>query len=125
MIVSDMARSLAFYRRLGLDIPADADTQAHVEMALQGGLRLAFDTEEVIRSFDPTFESPTGGHRLGIAFRCDSPAEVDRVYEELVAAGYEGHLKPWDADWGQRYAVVRDPDHNNVDLFARLGAPST
>ena len=34
MVVEDMARSLAFYRRLGLDVPADADTEPHVEATL-------------------------------------------------------------------------------------------
>jgi uncharacterized glyoxalase superfamily protein PhnB len=47
---------------------------------------------------------------------------VDRIYTDLVNAGYEGHLEPWDAFWGQRYATVRDPDGNGVDLFARLPA---
>lgn len=31
-----------------------------------------------------------------------------------------GHKAPWDAFWGQRYAVVVDPDGNLVDLFADL-----
>jgi uncharacterized glyoxalase superfamily protein PhnB len=29
-------------------------------------------------------------------------------------------MEPWDADWGQRYAQVKDPDGNSVDLFAAL-----
>lgn len=37
LIVSDMAASLAFYRRLGLDIPAGADSEPHVEHTLPGG----------------------------------------------------------------------------------------
>ncbi len=32
----------------------------------------------------------------------------------------KGHVKPWDAFWGQRYASVLDPDGNAVDLFAAL-----
>jgi catechol 2,3-dioxygenase-like lactoylglutathione lyase family enzyme len=58
-VVADMAVTLAFYRRLGLDILLEADDQ---------------------------------------------------------------HLEPWDAFWGMRYAVVRDPDGTPVDLFARLPA---
>ncbi|MCU1344343.1 MAG: glyoxalase [Acidimicrobiia bacterium] len=120
IVVADMARSLAFYRRLGLDVPADADSQPHVEAQLPGGLRLAWDTVEVIRSFDPHWTPPTGGHGLSVAFACDSPAEVDSTYADLLAAGAAGHLEPWDAFWGMRYAVVRDPDGNSVDLFAAL-----
>lgn len=121
LVTADMAASLAFYRRLGLGVPADADTEPHVEAALPGGLRVAWDTEETVRSFDPGFDpGPRGGGRLGLAFRCDSPAGVDRLYEELTGAGYEGRNEPWDAFWGQRYAVVADPDGNGVDLFAPL-----
>lgn len=120
IVVADMPRSLAFYRRLGLDIPPDADDQPHVEIALPGGLRLAWDTEDVIRSFDESWTSPTGGPRTGLAFACDDPADVDASYAELVDAGYDGHLPPWDAVWGMRYAVVHDPDGNSVDLFAAL-----
>ena len=114
-----MPATLSFYRQLGLDIPAAADTEAHVDVDL-GGLHLAFDTEAVIKSFDPGWTRPTGGHRVALAFGCDSPAEVDAAWKELTAAGHEGHLEPWDAPWGMRYAVVHDPDGNAVDLFANL-----
>jgi len=121
LVVADMSRSLAFYRRLGLDVPATADNERHVEVELPGGLRLAWDTVDTIRSFDPSWEPPVGGHAVGLAFACESPAEVDAVHDDLLAAGYDGHLAPWDAFWGQRYATVRDPDNNSVDLFADLG----
>jgi len=52
--------------------------------------------------------------------RLGSPAEVDEAYAALTAAGAEGHLEPWDAFWGMRYAMVHDPDGNGVDLFAPL-----
>lgn len=122
LVVADMARSLAFYRHLGLALPPEADQQPHVEVALPGGLRLAWDTVETIRSFDPHWAPPSGGHRLGLAFRLDSPADVDRAHAELVALGYDGHKAPWDAFWGQRYAIVHDPDGNPIDLFAPLPA---
>jgi catechol 2,3-dioxygenase-like lactoylglutathione lyase family enzyme len=120
VVVEDMARSLAFYRRLGLDVPAGAEREQHVEVGLPGGLKLAFDTVETIRSFDPSWTPASGSPRMGLAFACDSPAEVDKVYGELVAAGYEGHKEPWDAFWGMRYALLHDPDGNSVDLFCPL-----
>ena len=120
IIVADMARSLAFYRLLGFDLPDDADTQPHVEAILPGGMRVAWDTVETIRSFDPDYTPPSGGPGIGLAFLLDSPAEVDATYDKLIGAGYEGHRAPWDAPWGQRYALVRDPDGNSADLFAPL-----
>jgi catechol 2,3-dioxygenase-like lactoylglutathione lyase family enzyme len=122
LVVEDMARSLAFYRRLGLEAPAGAEREPHVEVSLPGGLRLAFDTEETIRSFDPDWTPPSGGDRMGLAFLLETPAEVDRVYDELTSLGYEGYKKPWDAFWGQRYAIILDPDGIGVSLFAPNGA---
>ncbi|MYQ76573.1 glyoxalase [Streptomyces sp. SID4923] len=118
LTTADLPASLAFYRRLGLDIPAGAESAPHVEVVLPGGGRLLWDTEDVVRSFDPGWNPPAGGDRIGLAFLCDSPAEVDAVYADLTGAGYRGHLKPWDAVWGQRYAVVLDPDDCAVSLFA-------
>ncbi|WP_280181616.1 VOC family protein [Nocardia farcinica] len=120
VITSDMAASLAFYRRLGLEFPAGSEDQPHVEATLAGGMRLALDTEDTIRSFHPDWQPTRGGGRIGLAFRCADPAAVDALYAELTAAGYAGELKPWDAVWGQRYAVVNDPDGNGVDLYAPL-----
>ncbi|MFJ3326564.1 VOC family protein [Streptomyces griseus] len=123
IITADLAASLAFYRRLGLDIPDGAESAPHVEVTLPGGQRLLWDTEEVIASFDPAWKRPAdGGERVALAFVCDSPREVDAVYAELTGAGYTGHLKPWDAVWGQRYAVVLDPDGCGVSLFAAADA---
>jgi uncharacterized glyoxalase superfamily protein PhnB len=122
IVVSEMAASVAFYRELGLQFPPGAETQPHVEADL-GGPKLALDTEDTIRSFDPAWTAPTGGHRVAIAFACDSPAEVDATWQRLVDAGHKGHLAPWDAVWGMRYAVLHDPDGTSVDLFAPLAQP--
>jgi catechol 2,3-dioxygenase-like lactoylglutathione lyase family enzyme len=120
LVVSDMAATLGFYRRLGIDIPLGVDTEPHVDVEV-GGMHLAFDTEETIRSFDPGWcPPPPPRPRVALAFDCESPDEVDQAWGELTGAGYEGHMAPWDAFWGMRYAVVRDPDGTTVDLFALL-----
>jgi uncharacterized glyoxalase superfamily protein PhnB len=118
VVVSDMARSVAFYRRLGLEFPDGAENEPHVEAELPGGLRYALDAEETMRMFDPEWRRPSDGHLTGGAFRCESPAEVDSVYAELLEAGATSHKEPWDAFWGQRYAQVKDPDGTVLDLYA-------
>ena len=120
IVVADMARSLDFYRRLGLDTPTDADGEGHVEVTLPGGLRMAWDTEAVISSFDPSFAPVAGAGRVALAFDCGTASGVDEVHRGLLEAGAHEHLAPFDAFWGQRYASVVDPDGNPVDLFAPL-----
>ena len=118
LVVKNMAESLRFYRLLGMEIPASADADDHVEV-MAGGLRIAWDDLAMIKSFAPDWVEPVGG-RMGLAFLCESPAGVDALYDQVVAAGYRSHRAPWDAFWGQRYAGVVDPDGNVVDLFAPL-----
>lgn len=118
LVTTDLEASLRFYRLLGLDIPADAETQPHVEV-VAGGLRLMWDTVEVVESFGGPYTPPTGDSRVSLAFECDSPARVDEVWALLANAGH-GEVEPFDAPWGQRYATVKDPDGNGVDLFAPL-----
>jgi catechol 2,3-dioxygenase-like lactoylglutathione lyase family enzyme len=122
IVVDDMSRSLAFYRLLRCNVSPEADGEPHVEASLPGGLRIAWDTVETIRSFDPGWEPPSGRPRIELAFACDDAADVDATYRSLRAAGHRGHHEPWDAFWGQRYATVLDPDGNTVDLFAPLSA---
>ena len=119
IVVRDMPAALGFYRLLGLQIPAEADVEAHVEARTAHGFRIAWDTLEIMQSIHPDWVEPAG-HRMGLAFLCVSPAEVDALYSAVTAAGYQGAKEPWDAFWGQRYAVVVDPDGNLIDLFASL-----
>lgn len=116
--VADLRRSMRFYRLLGLDLPEDP-SEGHVEARMPNGTRLMFDTEEVIRSFLPGWMR-ADGNQVSLAFECASPEEVDEVYARVVAAGFEGEKEPWDAFWGQRYALLGDPDGVRVNLYAAL-----
>jgi catechol 2,3-dioxygenase-like lactoylglutathione lyase family enzyme len=118
IVTSDLARSLEFYRLLGL-APPQAFGETHVEIPLAGGLRLMFDTVEGIHEFRPDWTKETG-NQLSLAFRCAAPAEVDEIYGRVTEAGFHGEKEPWEAFWGQRYAQLRDPDGVPVDLYAPL-----
>jgi uncharacterized glyoxalase superfamily protein PhnB len=118
IVASDMARSIAFYRLLGLDVP-ETPGEGHVEASLPNGFRLMLDSEETIRSFRPDWKR-VAGTQLGLAFECGSPTEVDETYARAVEAGFQGEKEPWDAFWGQRYAQLADPDGVPVDLYASL-----
>lgn len=119
IVVKDMRVALDFYRALGLDIPAGAEQEDHVQV-IANGYRIAWDTEELVKGFNPNWTAPSGS-RIGIAFLCDDAADVNATYARLLAKGYRSHKEPFDAFWGQRYAQVLDPDGNVIDLFA----PST
>jgi len=120
VIVSDIARAIDFYRRVGLEFDEARADEVHAEAIGPGGLRVMLDSEASVMSFSSWLPPSGGSPRTALAFLCDDPAEVDRLFAELVGAGGRGHLPPFDAPWGQRYATVHDPDGNAVDLFAPL-----
>ena len=117
IVTSDVARSIAFYRLLGVDFPEDGE--GHIEATLPSGTRFMLDSEEVITSFRPDWKRETG-NQLALAFECSNPAEVDELHARAIAAGFDAENEPWDAFWGQRYAQLRDPDGVPIDLFAPL-----
>lgn len=117
IVASDTARSIAFYRLLGVDFPEDGE--GHTEATLPNGVRLMLDSEDVVKSFRPDWTRETG-NQLALAFECASPAEVDEIWMRAKAAGVTVDKEPWDAFWGQRYAQLRDPDGVPVDLFAAM-----
>ena len=118
IVTSDMARSIAFYRLVGLDVPETPD-EGHVDTFLPNGVRFMLDSEDTVRSFRPEWTRETG-NQVGLAFECESAAAVDELYARITAAGFDGEKAPWDAFWGQRYAQLRDPDGVGVDLYASL-----
>jgi uncharacterized glyoxalase superfamily protein PhnB len=118
IMTSEMARSLEFYRHLGLDVP-DTPEEGHVNIDIADGMRLMIDSEAEIRKFRPDWDRKTG-NQLALAFQCESPSQVDEVYARVTAAGFRGDKEPWNAFWGQRYAQLRDPDGVPVDLYATI-----
>jgi len=120
IIVEDLERTRRFYRHLGVELPDDPEGHGHAEVELARGLRLMFDTVETITSFDSSWSRGTGSPTASLAFSFETSAEVDAKFQELLEAGGQEHLAPWDAFWGMRYAVLRDPDGNGIDLYARL-----
>ncbi|WGD36457.1 VOC family protein [Lysinibacter sp. HNR] len=120
IVTRDMGESLRFYRALGLNIPEGLEDQPHVDIELNAGVRLAWDTVQTIQTFDPHYEFPSGKHRVALAFNLGTADAVNDKFAALEALGYPGHTAPWDAFWGQRYATIFDPDGNSIDLYADL-----
>ena len=118
IVCADIAKSIRFYSLLGLTFP---DTSGdHIEATAPNGLRVMLDKLELIKRIDPEWVTPVG-RRMSLAFRCDSPKDVDAAFARIVQAGFKSKdAAPYDAFWGQRYASVFDPDGNVVDVFAEL-----
>src|ERR1700687_643970 len=115
--------TIAFYRRLGVGVPDGVnlpDGTRHAEVTLPNGFVLEFDNHALARIYNAGWRRPAGSSPALIGFSLPTRDAVDQRYAELVAAGYEGRQPPYDAFWGARYAVVADPDGNDVGLMSPL-----
>lgn len=115
---SDLKKTVEFYTLLGFEFPEFKGDEDHLEPKPTDGIRLMLDSKKLLTEL--LGEEPRPGNASAFAIEYDSPAEVDAVAEKVRQAGMAIFTEPWDAFWGQRYAVVVDPDGHKVDLFAAL-----
>ena len=112
LMVREMATSLAFYRRLGMDIPADADEKRFVQVRMESGVTIFWDTFWADQH-DPTRTWPSGGYQVMLEFFMADDAAVDAKYAEMTELGYHGRMPPAQTS-GPYAAMVDDPDGNVV-----------
>ena len=117
VIVADMAATLDFYQRLGIAVTRDP-AGAHVQLRMPGGFSLELDTAESARLWHAGWRADPASARVVLGFMLASRAAVVDRYAELTAAGYRARQPPFDAFWGARYAIVADPDGNDVGLMS-------
>lgn len=123
LVARDFDATLAFYRRLGIDVPDGPVTPGdirHAEVEFPGGMVLEFDNHTLARTYNAAWRRPEGSSRALIGFSLPTRESVDALYADLAGAGYEGRQPPYDTFWGARYAVVADPDGNDVGLMSPL-----
>ncbi len=121
LVAGDFDATIEFYRRLGVDVavsPGPADGIRHAQAAMPGGFSLEFDNDTLARIYNAAWRRPGGSSQAVLNFSLPTREAVDQRYAELVAAGYEAKQPPYDAFWGARYAIVADPDGNDVGLMS-------
>ena len=116
LLVADLPRSVAFYRRLGVVFPPDVETRESVQVPLGGGHHLVLTT--TFADAIPGYERPRGGPGVVIEFFVDGDAAVDSTFAGLTDAGYTGRRPPFRTSFGAWMAMVDDPDGNAVLVTA-------
>lgn len=116
---TNMQRTVEFYTFLGFDFTGVDVNAGHVEpQTPEGSARLMIDDVEIVKETIGT--DPKPGNHSSFAINYPTPAEVDNVAEKVKVAGFSVVKEPWDAFWGQRYAVIADPDGYRIDLYANM-----
>ena len=114
VVVSDMARSVAFYRDT-LGIPLKFESPEWTEFNT-GTTTLALHGGGVPQQHSGP---PTGGKAAGTGSIGFNVEDVDKTYEELKAKGVRFVLPPTSQPEGIKLAVAVDPDGLGIS-FAQL-----
>jgi catechol 2,3-dioxygenase-like lactoylglutathione lyase family enzyme len=131
LVCGDFDASIAFYRRLGVEIP-DAGvwrTPAgghHASAAGQSAdqaIDFDLDSTAFARCWNSGWKGrPDLSGRVVVGFSVPTRADVDDVFRDMTGAGYRGLQAPHDAFWGARYAIIEDPDGIAVGLMSPVSA---
>ena len=83
-----------------------------------GIFSLELDAAGSARLWHAGWRADPAGVKVVLGFMLPGRQAVDDRYAELTSAGYRGRQPPFDAFWGARYAIVADPDGNDVGLMS-------
>ena len=130
LVCGDVNASIAFYRRLGVEIPetkiwrtATGGHHVGVAPSADGGIHLDLDSTVFAQHWNSGWKGRTDLRgRVVVGFGVATRADVDDVYRDMTGAGYRGLQEPYDALWGARYAVIEDPDGIAVGLMSPTSA---
>jgi catechol 2,3-dioxygenase-like lactoylglutathione lyase family enzyme len=122
LIASDIPASVDFYKRLGVKLPkpvkaANGD-YFHVGGA-SGGIGVDLDSPQFAQVWNAGWKGKRNlAGRVVLSFHCATRGSVDAYHSKLTRAGHKSLVKPFDAFWGARYAIVEDPNGIAVGLMS-------
>lgn len=121
LLVADMAATVAFYRLLELDFsdpfewPPGSGAE-HIDDIPSDAPYMAFDNPPMARIWSGQYDAQRRSGNVVIGLMVPTRADVDRLYAKVKDAGHPVGRQPYDAFFGSRYAIVIDPDGNQVGL---------
>ncbi len=128
LVCSNLDASIAFYRRLGMEIPSAAGVwrtpsgghhTSAAEQSVDRAIKFDLDSAVFAQHWNTAWKGRTDLRgRIVIGFGVPTRTDVDDVFRDMTRAGYRGLQEPYDALWGARYAIIEDPDGIAVGLMS-------
>jgi lactoylglutathione lyase len=113
LFVSDLSRSVRFYREM-IGLPFKFANDSYAEFATEGAKFALYARQHLPELIGRTAPSDTADWPQGeVAFFVDDP---DAEHDRLRRAGVAIVAPPTDRPWGERTLHVADPDGNVVEL---------
>lgn len=120
-IITNNFQQLADFYQNVLELKVTLQLDQFIEFET-GGMRLAISTNQVMADAtkQESYTHEKKGHSFELAFKVNTPAEVDDTYQQLTAKGATPIKAPETMPWNQRTAFFADPDGNIHEIFADL-----
>jgi catechol 2,3-dioxygenase-like lactoylglutathione lyase family enzyme len=99
----DMARAVTFYRALGFEL-------------IYGGEEAPFTSFRAGKCYLNLISQPVERKWSWWGRVIFYHSNVDALYEGVLAAGYRPDTAPRDAEWGERFFHVTDPDGHELSF---------
>jgi catechol 2,3-dioxygenase-like lactoylglutathione lyase family enzyme len=107
----EMPRAVRFYRTFGFEV-------------LDGGEGSSFTSFRAGTSYLNLITQPTERRWFWWGRVIFYVADVDALYDRALAAGYEPATVPHDAEWGERFFYLVDPDGHELRTAITLTSAS-
>jgi predicted lactoylglutathione lyase len=121
--VSDLPRSMAFFRKLGFDFNPTFTNEQGACMVIGDNIFAMLLTRPFFQSF--TKKQVADPHTTAQVLVCisrESRAEVDQMVAAAKAAGGKAYNEPQDHDFMYQHGF-EDPDGNTWELVHLVGMP--
>jgi catechol 2,3-dioxygenase-like lactoylglutathione lyase family enzyme len=105
----DMALAVAFYRILGFEV-------------VHGGGNAAFTTFRAGANYLNLIAQPLARHWSWWGRVIFYEPDVDGLYARIIGAGLKPESAPRDAEWGERFFHIVDPDGHELSFAWPLGS---
>ncbi|HJY85178.1 MAG TPA: VOC family protein [Candidatus Binatia bacterium] len=118
--VTDLARSIAFYEKLGFTKGYDYEADVKgCTMTVGSAMLFLFQTKQgnlqAVKREPTLAQNPPGLDHISFLVE-----DVNQIYAELKAKGVAFLGEPADQDWGARLVGLKDPDGNNLYFLQYL-----
>ena len=114
LVTNDVDRLVAFYR-LVTSVEPMRPAPEFADFRF-GAFSLAISAEGLVKRFNAGAAVAAANRSAMIEFQVD---DVDAVHERLADETIDVAMAPATMPWGNRSTLLRDPDGNVVNIFAR------
>lgn len=124
LLVADLERSREFFERVGIAFrPRNRAGEGPAEawVSTNAGITVVLHSTGFASWWDETAPQPSAGEPQ-VDLELESVEILDATVAALHTAGATIIKQPTDMPWGQRFAIVLDPDGHRVGLKAPLSS---